>query len=450
LEGLARRGAAIGSLLAGGGAAALAVGLAIDRFPRGIAVFVGLCVVLWAGWTALRSEGARRLLAVGLAVAAAIATIVVLIAAGGLLLDLVVVVAFLVSVGLARIAFRARVELPAVPPPNRPFLFFNPRSGEGKALRFHLADEARRRGILPIELRPALDLRSLVEDAIAAGADAVAMAGGDGSQAIVAEIAAAHGIPYACIPAGTRNHFALDLGVDRDDVVGALDAFVDGGERRVDLGEVNGRVFVNNVSLGLYADAVQEEGYRAAKIRTLVAMAPEKVRADGPGPALRWRGPDGVEEGGALTLLVSNNPYRLGTALGSATRPHLDQGDLGITSAAVADGGAGPGLARLRSWSSPTFTVEADGPVAAGIDGEATTLTPPIRFASRPGALTVRISRRHPGASPATAVPRGLLAAARALAGIAFGSGTDQLDQTKEESADGLVRGRAARDPHPR
>ena len=83
------------------------------------------------------------------------------------------------------------------------------------------------------------------------------MAGGDGSQAVVAAVAADAGLPYACIPAGTRNHFALDLGVDRDDVVGALDAFVDGGERLVDLGEVNGRVFVNNVSLGVYAEAVQ-------------------------------------------------------------------------------------------------------------------------------------------------------------------------------------------------
>ena len=84
------------------------------------------------------------------------------------------------------------------------------------------------------------------------------MAGGDGSQAIVAAAAANAGVPYACIPAGTRNHFALDLGVDRNDVVGALEAFVDGGERSVDLAEVNGRVFVNNVSLGVYADAVQQ------------------------------------------------------------------------------------------------------------------------------------------------------------------------------------------------
>jgi diacylglycerol kinase family enzyme len=447
LRGIERRGAALGSLLVGLGAAALAVDLAIDRFPRGIALLGCLLVLLIAAWTALRSEGFARLLATALAGAAVIAAVVVLIAFGQILLDLVVLVACVVSVALARAAFRVHVELPRVPPPNRPFLFFNPRSGDGKALRFHLADEARRRGILPIELRPALDLRALVEDAIAAGADAVAMAGGDGSQAIVAEIAAEHGVPYACIPAGTRNHFALDLGVDRDDVVGALDAFIDGGERRVDLAEVNGRVFVNNVSLGLYADAVQQEGYREAKIRTLMAMAPSTVEAEGDDAALRWSGPDGVEGERALALLVSNNPYRLGTALGSATRPHLDEGDLGITTASVDESRPG-GVARMRSWSCPTFTVDAERPVAAGIDGEATTLTPPIRFASRPQALIVRIARDHPGASPSTAVPRGLLATVRALIGIAFGPGdaSGEPGHPKAEGGDGRGRGRAARD----
>src|SRR4029450_9058986 len=143
-----------------------------------------------------------------------------------------------------------------------------------KATRFKLAEEARARGIEQIELGPESDLGALVRQAIDGGADALAMAGGDGSQAIVAAAAAEHGLPYACIPAVTRNHFALDLGVDRDDVVGALDAFVDGGEHLVDLGEVNGRVFVNNVSMGLYAEAVQSKGYRDAKIRTLLDTAP--------------------------------------------------------------------------------------------------------------------------------------------------------------------------------
>ena len=139
------------------------------------------------------------------------------------------------------------------------------------------------------------------------------MAGGDGSQAIVAAMAAeARGSPYACIPAGTRNHFALDLGVDRDDVVGALDAFVDGGERTVDLAEVNGRVFVNNVSLGLYAEAVQHEGYRDAKLRTLLDTVPDVLGPEGEGLDLRWTGPDGHARRSGAVILVSNNAYRLG------------------------------------------------------------------------------------------------------------------------------------------
>ena len=136
------------------------------------------------------------------------------------------------------------------------------------------------------------------------------MAGGDGSQAIVAKVAAELGLPYACIPSGTRNHFALDLGVDRDDVVGALDAFVDGGERGVDLAEVNGRVFVNNVSLGLYAEAVQSEGYRNAKLRTLLDTVPDVIGPEAKPPAIDLEGPHGAESG--VAILVSNNRYRLG------------------------------------------------------------------------------------------------------------------------------------------
>ena len=184
---------------------------------------------------------------------------VLLIAGGSPFVDLLVVAGLLVSLAAARATLAVHVDLPDAPAPRQPVLFFNPKSGGGKAERFAVAAEARARGIEPIELGPPWDLEGLVREAVAGGADGLAMAGGDGSQAVVAAIAAELHLPYACVPAGTRNHFALDLGVDREDVVGALDAFVDGGERIVDLAEVNGRVFVNNVSLGLYADAVQRE-----------------------------------------------------------------------------------------------------------------------------------------------------------------------------------------------
>jgi diacylglycerol kinase family enzyme len=244
------------------------------------------------------------------------------------------------------------------------------------------------------------------------------MAGGDGSQAIVAAIAAERGLPYACIPAGTRNHFALDLGVDREDVVGALDAFVDGGERTVDLAEVNGRVFVNNVSLGLYAEAVQREGYRDAKIRTLIDTMPEVLGPDRGELDLRWTGPGGHSHSSGAAVLVSNNRYRLGRAVGSGTRPRIDDGKLGITVVGSAGGDGGPHRP-WREWSAPEFGVDAERPIPAGIDGEALVLEPPLRFKILPAVLRVRIARQHPGASPSAFVPESTTGAILELAHVA-------------------------------
>src|SRR5205823_12917826 len=160
--------------------------------------------------------------------------------------------------------------LPRTPAPaaRHPVLIVNLKSGGGKAERFHLEDECRVRGIEPIVLRPGDDLLQLAEDAIARGADVIGMAGGDGSQALVATVASKHGVPHVVVPAGTRNHFALDLGLDRDDVVGALDAYTDGVDHIIDLATVNGRVFVNNATAGLYAKIVQSPEYRDAKRQT--------------------------------------------------------------------------------------------------------------------------------------------------------------------------------------
>ena len=285
-------------------------------------------------------------------------------------------------------------------------LFYNPRSGDGKAERFSLPSEARSRGIEPVELSPGDDYAAIVRDHVARGADALAMAGGDGSQAIAAAVASEHSLPYACVPAGTRNHFALDLGVDRDDVVGALDALVDGAERIVDLADVNGRIFVNNVSLGIYGEAVQRPGYRNAKLRTLLEAIPQAVDPPSAEAELRWTEPDGGQRKGNPTLLVSNDPYRLVGRVGSPSRAGLDAGVLGIL--VLGEPHARPALVGVpsvwRTWSAHAFGVESgDTTVAAGVDGEAARLDPPLQFRTRPGALKVRIARRHPGAAvPAT------------------------------------------------
>jgi diacylglycerol kinase family enzyme len=276
-------------------------------------------------------------------------------------------------------------------------LFINPRSGDGKAARARLAERARDTGIEAVVLDPGQDLAALAGEAAAAGADALGMAGGDGSLAVVAAVAAARGIPFVCVPAGTRNHFALDVGVDRHDLTGALDAFTGGVERQIDTAEVNGRLFLNNVSLGIYGDAVHSPAYRDAKVRTLLETAAEVMGPGAQAPALDLTDDLGREHRQPAIVLVSNNPYALDRPLARGTRPALDSGQLGIV---VLDPPGDSPHPPGRAWTAPQLEINAPAPVHAGIDGEAVNLDPPLRFATHPAALRVRISPRHPGASP--------------------------------------------------
>jgi diacylglycerol kinase family enzyme len=412
-----RRVAAITSLVLLAASVVLAVIVGVQRFPRGLTVFACVVLALWAAWWALLHRGAARYVAAAGAAVLLAGAVLLVVLEGRVLEDLLILAGLVLSIAAARTAFTVHTELPAAAAPKRAVLFYNPKSGGGKAERFQVAREARARGVEPIELHLGDDLATLVRDAIANGADAVGVAGGDGTQAIVAAIASEHGLPYVCVPAGTRNHFALDLGVDRDDVVGALEAFTKGRERLVDLAEVNGRVFVNNVSLGVYAEAVQREGYRDAKLRTIAETMPTVLGPSGDTLDLRFSGADGREQKTSAVVLVSNNPYRLGRAIASGTRPRLDAGVLGIT--VIEAGAARDGAKRVQQWTAPSFDVRSEAPIAAGVDGEALKLDPPLQFRTKPQALRVRIAPQHPGASPSATLPESPWDAIRAVARIA-------------------------------
>lgn len=397
---------------------------AVRSMPFGLVATILVIGALFCGWEGIRRYNpARTMWLVGAALLMLGSLAVLMVA--DLIVDLaVLVVCIVLTLAAAKRVFRLRVKLPPAQRPEHAVVFWNPKSGGGKAVSANLAQAASVRGIKPVQLSKGDDLDQLVRAEIADGADALAAAGGDGTQAIVAGLAAEHDLPFACIPAGTRNHFALDLGVDRDDVVGALDAFVDGGERRVDLAEVNGMVFVNNVSMGLYAQAVSKDGYREAKLKTMLDVAPEVVGLDEPTSDLVWRGPGGTVHSGAAVILVSNNGYRLGPKLGSGTRPRIDDGMLGISivagphERAQRDHGF---RVPWRQWTARTFEITSDAPVPLGVDGESMTMTAPLRFAILPGALRVRLSPRHPGASPSAAQPEGLGDALNMLWQIATG-----------------------------
>ncbi|HEX3426383.1 MAG TPA: diacylglycerol kinase family protein [Acidimicrobiales bacterium] len=286
-------------------------------------------------------------------------------------------------------------------------LIVNPKSGGGKAQRNDLVTECGRRGIEPLVLGNGDDLSALAASAVAAGAEIIGMAGGDGSQAVVASVASDHDVGYVCVPAGTRNHFALDLGVDRNDVVGSLDAFSEGTERRIDLARVNGRLFVNNACLGLYAKIVQSPEYRDAKAKTVTEMLPELLGPRAEPFDLRFTGPDGTHYPTAHLLLVSNNPYHVRRLGARGTRGSIDQGTLGVIAARLE---RPTELARFQAldavgkidrfhgwleWSTPTFTIDSGATVDIALDGEASKIDPPLRFEIVPSALRVRLPRRR-------------------------------------------------------
>jgi diacylglycerol kinase family enzyme len=415
------RAAAWIAIVAAAVAAATLVELVFRNLP---AMLVALALVVVAGtaaWIGLTRRGAVRALGIATAILALLGEVIALIAFE--LVDELLVLA----IAVASFAFAGRIALRAGRRPHdrdsrqvrggsRKVLIMNPMSGDGKVTRFDLADEARRRGIEPVLLRPGDDLLAVARDA-ARRADVIGMAGGDGSQALVAQVAMERGVVFVCVPAGTRNHLALDLGLDPGDVVEALDAFDNGIERRIDLALVNDRVFVNNVSLGIYAQIVQSPAYRGAKLETMTTMLPGLVGPDAMLFDLRFRDSEGRRRDSAQLILVSNNPYVLDRLAGIGSRPRLDTGLLGIVAAEISDAAQAAELISLEAlgqirrfagwheWSAERFEVTSSGPVAAGIDGEATVLDPPLRFGIVPTALTVLIPPDAPGLSPAASRP---------------------------------------------
>jgi diacylglycerol kinase family enzyme len=402
-------------------------------------IAAGLIVTMLAGWTSLVCRGRRRTVAlvVGFAGLAGTLSFVGVQTLVGMLIVLGLVAA---SGAAARHALRRDADLVGadltgrlVRPARGGVLLMNPRSGGGKVARFNLVAEASRRGVAAVVLQPGDDLRALAEQAVAAGAPAIGVAGGDGSQAIVADVARTHDVAFVCVPAGTRNHFALDLGLDRTDVAAALDAFDEAVERRVDLATVGGRIFVNNASLGVYATIVQSAAYRNAKLATAAAMLPDLIGPDARPFDLRYDGPDGSRAETADVLLVSNNPYTLRSLGNLGSRPRLDSGTLGIVAvraerpqdvAALAVAEAAGAVTRfpgLREWTAETFRVEASEPVPVGVDGEAVRLAPPLEFRTLPGALRVRLPLRSPGAVRPGGVAPGARATLVALVHVLVG-----------------------------
>ncbi|MER7795622.1 diacylglycerol kinase family protein [Streptomyces sp. NPDC097640] len=371
---------------------------------------VGMAVTAAAVWWVLTRRGAVRIAAAVLAVAAP-ATVIGFYDARNLLWVVMVSLGlWAVAVWSGRAAIRS-TGFGAIPvtehqthAPERPFLIMNPRSGGGKVARFGLKEKAEGLGARVVLLDPdhPTDVAALAREAADAGADLLGVAGGDGTQALVAAVAAERGIPFLVISAGTRNHFALDLGLDREDPSTCLDALADGVELWVDLGFANEHPFVNNASFGAYAAVVQSPAYRDDKVRTTLELLPDLLTRQR-GPVLMAQA-DGIRIPAPQALLVSNNPYRTGDPAGLGRRELLNSGRLGVLGVKVDNAAQAAGLLRGRKAAGLTVrtarevVVDADRPeIEVGVDGEAMVLSVPVRCRIAQGALRVRVPRTRPG-----------------------------------------------------
>lgn len=416
-----RRSAAIVALVALALALLCVVAFSVGGLTNLLVSALGVALAVTGSWYAVVNRGTVRWVAWLLAVLGLLVALVGLLAAGTDLRALVLAGALIVlSVLSAQYATNRRAGSVVAadlgtprPPARNPVLILNRKSGGGKVEKVGLVEECRDRGIEPVVLSPGDDLVQLAEDAVARGADVIGMAGGDGSQALVASVAARHGVPHVVIPAGTRNHLALDLGLDRDDVVGALDAFLGGIPRTIDLATVNGRVFVNNASMGLYAEIVASEEYRDAKLQTALDTLPDLLGAEGSSVDLRFVDDAGIVHDSADVVLVSNNPYVLDSLGGVGTRERMDTGTLGVVALTVRSAmearrflaleasGRARRFPGWQEWATPGFEIASSGPVHIGVDGEALTMDPPLVFGMMPSALTVLLPPHAPGRSPA-------------------------------------------------
>jgi len=373
----------------------------------------GLVISAAAAWWFLVHRGMLRWLAAAVLVLAPIGVLIGYIVVG-LLWDILV---SLVLVGVSVLSGRAALRSDArhhprereTQRPRRPFVIMNPRSGGGKVAKFGLKHKAAGLGarVALLEGPGIVDVAALARQAVDDGADLLGVAGGDGTQALVAGVAAGRDVPMMVISAGTRNHFALDLGLDRADPATGLDAISEGVEFRIDLGLIGDRTFVNNASFGAYAEVVQSPAYRDDKAATALQMLPDLLTGHR-GPRLVVRVDGDVVLEGPQAVLVSNNPYDTGDIAGLGRRARLDLGVLGVVGVKVETGAQAAGLlsrtGRARSITLATareVVIEASVPqIPVGIDGEAVLMDTPVRCVIRPGALRVRVPADRPGVPP--------------------------------------------------
>ncbi len=255
--------------------------------------------------------------------------------------------------------------------------------------------------------QPGCDVGELAREAVAGGAEIVVAGGGDGTVNAVASAVAATPAVLALLPLGTLNHFARDLGVPSllEDALAALSG---GQVIAVDVGTVNGRVFLNNSGLGVYPDTValreqrRREGWRKwpafawAFLRALSRYRKLHLSIRMNGTQLRRATP---------IIFVGNNRYQTeGFRLGM--RERIDEGLLSLVIphphhplrllwfALLALLGRHFERDDIEVLESDAFQIDSrHATLRVALDGEVVRLPTPLRYAIRPRALRVLVPR---------------------------------------------------------
>jgi diacylglycerol kinase family enzyme len=255
-----------------------------------------------------------------------------------------------------------------------------------------------------VRLIPGEEICDAAREAVANGAEAVVAGGGDGTIRAVASVLVGGKVPLGVLPVGTLNHFARDLGIPTD-LEAAARMIPEGQVRSLDVGEVNGEIFINNSGLGFYPPVVKvrdqerrelDRNKWVATISALFKVLPKmhtlhlRIKADGIEVRRMTR-----------FVFVGNNEYQM-SAFNYGARDRFDSGDLYLYISKSRTRLALVGVALLGlfrdvtrtghfdSFRLPEFTVETERKaLPVYLDGEVTVITPPLHYRVRPCALPV-------------------------------------------------------------
>lgn len=392
----------------------LAVFLAVSNILLGIlsAVTIGLC--LYACWLIMSGTG-RRLWAgrilLGIAALLLIAEIIILLTENknfGVVIALTIaLILYVLLIAVLRTKYwQLQRDAHAILGEKflRPILIINPKSGDGRALKNGVDKKAKAMGVEVIVLKSGDDMTAIARDAVRDGADVLGISGGDGSIGAVAVVALEHDVPLAVLPGGTRCHFARDLGMDPEHILDALASF-QGVERRIDVGSINGRIFLNNASLGLYADIIDFPGYRENKLRASRTVLTELLEGKRKLYELTFTSPDGTKYQQAAQILLGVNRYQMANIIELGYRERMDEGVLQVTvvteitdrmvrqslrSASFGHMSKMVGGRYADQWVAQDFTVSSQAKeLVIGVDGEREKYKTPVHMAIKPGRLRV-------------------------------------------------------------